>query len=171
MAETQAATAAAGNARAGVDDVQIVTFKVGKEEYSVSILKVQEIIRMTEITTVPRSPVFVEGVINLRGRVIPVIDLRKRFGLPPAEKSDDSRIIVVDSSGKIVGLIVDSVTEVLRLSSSTVEPPPDIVGGIDSEYIDGVGKLQNRLVILLNLDKVLTVAEKTQIDGIGEGGN
>lgn len=148
------------------DILQIVTFKVGEEEFSVSILKVQEIIRMSEITKVPSSPPFVEGVINLRGKVIPVIDSRKRFGLPAVERTEEARIIVVDSDGKIVGLIVDSVTEVLRLSTNTVEPPPDIVGGVDSEYIDGVGKLDNRLVILLNLDKVLTVKEKGQLDSM-----
>lgn len=148
------------------DDLQIVTFKVGDEEFSVSILKVQEIIRMSEITKVPRSPDFVEGVINLRGRVIPVIDLRKRFGLQKVERGIDARTIVVDSAGKVVGLIVDSVTEVLRLPASTVEPPPDIVSGVDSEYIDGVGKLSNRLVILLNLDKVLSGKERNQLEGI-----
>ncbi|MEE8574691.1 MAG: chemotaxis protein CheW, partial [Thermodesulfobacteriota bacterium] len=107
-----------------------------------------------------------EGVINLRGKVIPVIDLRKRFGLEVAERSEESRIIVVESVGKVVGLIVDSVTEVLRLASSTVEPPPDIVGGIDSDYIDGVGKLDNRLVILLNLDKVLSSSERAHLETI-----
>ncbi len=147
------------------DDLQIVTFRVGEEEFSVSILKVQEIIRMSEITKVPRSPEFVEGVINLRGKVIPVIDLRKRFGLPTAERTSDTRTIVVDCEGKVVGLIVDSVTEVLRLSQSTVEPPPDIVGGVDSEYISGVGKLEDRLVILLDIDKVLSIGEK---DLLGE---
>lgn len=144
--------------------LQIITFHVGKEEFSVSIHKVQEIIRLTDITSVPNSPPFVEGVINLRGQVIPVIDARKRFGLYEAERTDASRIIVVDSDGKIVGLIVDSVTEVLQLSKNSVEPPPDIVGSVDSDYIDGVGKYDNRLVILLNLDKVLTFKEKKQLE-------
>ena len=150
------------------DDLQIVTFRVGEEEFSVSILKVQEIIRMSEITKVPRSPDFVEGVINLRGKVIPVIDLRKRFGLEATERNNDTRTIVVDCEGKVVGLIVDSVTEVLRLSSSTVEPPPDIVGGVDSEYISGVGKLEDRLVILLNIDKVLSMNEKSLLGDMAE---
>ena len=148
------------------DDLQIVTFRVGEEDFSVSILKVQEIIRMSEITKVPRSPDFVEGVINLRGKVIPVIDLRKRFGLPTVERTNDTRTIVVDCDGKVVGLIVDSVTEVLRLSESTIEPPPDIVGGVDSEYVSGVGKLDDRLVILLEIDKVLTINEKTLLNSI-----
>ena len=150
------------------DDLQIVTFRVGEEDFSVSILKVQEIIRMSEITKVPRSPDFVEGVINLRGKVIPVIDLRKRFGLEAAERNEDTRTIVVDCGGKVVGLIVDSVTEVLRLSKSTVEPPPDIVGGVDSEYISGVGKLDDRLVILLDIDKVLSMSEQGEIGNLAE---
>lgn len=143
-------------------ELQLVTFKIGKEEFSVDILKVQEIIRTMEITRVPRSPEFVEGVINLRGKVIPVIDLRKRFGLSKIEHDHDTRIIVVESTGKTVGMVVDSVSEVLRLNASTVEPPPEIVGGVDSEYIDGVGKLEDRLIILLNLDKVLSPKE-TQV--------
>ena len=148
------------------ETLQIITFKVGKEEFSVSILQVQEIIRITDITKVPNSPPFVEGVINLRGNVIPVIDSRKRFGLPQAEKTDASRVIVVDSDGKIVGLIVDSVTEVLQLSRSTVEAPPDIVGGVDSDYIEGVGKYDNRLVILLNLSKLLNFKGSERLDEV-----
>jgi purine-binding chemotaxis protein CheW len=154
---------------AGSDEIlQIITFKVGKEEFSVSILRVQEIIRLTEITSVPNSPAFVEGVINLRGKVIPVIDSRKRFGLPQAERTDASRVIVVDSDGKVVGLIVDSVTEVIQLKRSTVEPPPDIVGGVDSDYIDGVGKYDNRLVILLNLAKLLSFKESERLEEVAQ---
>lgn len=149
-------------------DYQLVTFKVGKEEFSVDILKVQEIIRMPDITRVPNAPGFVEGVINLRGKVIPIIDLRRRFGLPVTDKGAEARIIVVDSNSRIVGLVVDSVSEVLRLPQSTVEPPPDIIGGVESDYIDGVGKLEGRLVILMNLDKVLTGRERVAIDGLKE---
>lgn len=145
-------------------DFQLVTFRVGREEFSVDILNVQEIIRMSEITRVPRAPEFVEGVINLRGKVIPVLDLRKRFGLSAVERNNESRIIVVDSGATVVGLIVDSVSEVLRLPASTVEPPPEIVGGVESDYIDGVGKLDGRLVILLNLDRVLSGRERNVMD-------
>lgn len=151
-------------------ELQLVTFKIGSEEFSVNILKVQEIIRTMEITRVPRSPEFVEGVINLRGKVIPVLDLRKRFGLPKIEHDKDTRIIVVESTGKTVGLIVDSVSEVLRLPTDTIEPPPEVVGGIDSEYIDGVGKLEDRLIILLNLDKVLSPKEMREFSSMGMGG-
>jgi len=145
------------------NELQLVTFKMGKEEFSVDILKVQEIIRMIDITRVPKAPEFVEGVINLRGKVIPVIDLRKRFGLNQVEKDKDSRIIVIKTGGKTVGMLVDSVSEVLRLDVQTIEPPPEIAGGVDSEYITGVGKLKDRLIILLDLDKVLNPKEKQAI--------
>lgn len=135
--------------------LQLVTFKLGDEEYGIDILKVQEINRMTEITTMPKAPFSVEGVINLRGKVIPVVNLRKKFGLDIKEVDAQSRIIVVDI-GSTVGLIVDSVSEVLRISSDTIEPPPPITGGIGSEYIRGIGKLEDRLIILLDIDKLLS---------------
>jgi purine-binding chemotaxis protein CheW len=146
------------------DVLQIITFKVGKEEFSVSIHKVQEIIRVSDITKIPNSPAVMDGVINLRGKVIAVIDSRKRFGLPVAERTSATRVIVVNSGTKTVGLIVDSVTEVLQLPMNTVEPPPEIIGGIDSDYIDGVGKYDDRLVILLDLDKVLTFKGNERLD-------
>lgn len=135
--------------------LQLVTFKLGDEEYGIDILKVQEINRMTEITTMPKAPFSVEGVINLRGKVIPVVNLRKKFGLDIKEVDAQSRIIVVDI-GSTVGLIVDSVSEVLRISSDTIEPPPPLTGGIGSEYIMGIGKLEDRLIILLDIDKLLS---------------
>ncbi|MFN3396063.1 MAG: chemotaxis protein CheW [Thermodesulfovibrionales bacterium] len=137
------------------DVLQLVTFKLGDEEYGIDILKVQEINRMTDITSMPKAPFSVEGVINLRGKVIPVVNLRKRFGLNLKEIDLQSRIIVVDI-GSTVGLIVDSVSEVLRISSDTIEPPPLITGGIGSEYILGIGKLEDRLIILLDIDKLLS---------------
>lgn len=148
--------------------IQVVTFHVGSEEFSLPILEVHEIIRLSEITKMPNAPHFVEGVINLRSKVIPVINSRKRFSLPEGERTNDSRIIVIDSDGKRVGIIVDSVSEVLLLPSSSVEPPPDIIGGVDSDFIDGVGKLGDRLLILLNLGKVLTVKEKEQLAGVAD---
>ena len=135
--------------------LQIVTFKLGNEEYAVDILKVQEINRVVEITSIPNAPSYVEGVINLRGKVIPVINLRKKFGLDSKEMDSQSRIMVVDI-GSTVGLIVDSVSEVLRLSSDTIEPPPPMTAGNgSSEYIKGVGKLADRLLILLDIEKLL----------------
>ena len=147
-----------------VDLLQLVTFRIGEEEFGVDILRVQEIIRIMEITRVPKSPDFVEGVINLRGKVIPIIDLRKRFGLEVKEYVKHTRIIVIEISNMIVGFVVDAVSEVLRVPADTVEPPPPaVMGGIDSEYISGVGKLEDRLLILLDLDKLLSQEEQAEL--------
>ncbi len=140
--------------------LQLVSFKIGAEEYGVDILKVQEINKMTTITKVPNAPAFVEGVINLRGRVIPIIDLRTRLGMEKKDHTKDTRIIVVDLEGKTVGFIVDSVNEVLRIPANVTEVPPELVTGINSDYITAVGKLEDRLLILLDLDKVLKTDEK-----------
>lgn len=134
--------------------LQLVTFEVGEEEYAVDILSVQEINRMMELTRIPQSPPEVEGVINLRGRIIPVIDLRKRFGMTASERDENSRIVVVEVQERTIGFIVDRVHEVLRIEPGIVEPAPSMVGSIDSEYISGVGKLDDRLLILLDLTKL-----------------
>jgi len=136
--------------------LQLVTFGIGEEEFGIDILKVQEIIRTMQITKVPRSQEFVEGVINLRGKVIPIIDLRRRFGLDSKPHDKDTRIVVIEINNMIVGFVVDSVSEVLRIPASTVEPPPPVVAGLESDYISGVGKLHDRLLILLDLDKLLS---------------
>ena len=149
------------------EELQVVTFNLGKEEFAVPILQIQEINRLVEITHVPKSPEFVEGVINLRGKVIPIIDLRRRFGLTQAELSRYSRIVVVNMDGRMVGLIVDSVSEVLRLSKDAIEPPPPVVAGIDSEYIRGLGKLEGRLLILLDLNRILTKDEHKELVTVG----
>ena len=139
--------------------LQLVSFNIGSEEFGVDILKVQEINRMVEITRVPQAPNYVEGVINLRGKVIPIVDLRKRFNLEVKEYDRNTRIVVVDISGNIMGMVVDSVSEVLRLPSNTIEPPPEIVASVNSEYIKGVAKLEDRLLIFLDLSKVIDVSE------------
>jgi purine-binding chemotaxis protein CheW len=131
--------------------LQLVTFVVGTEEFAVPILSVQEINRMMQITRVPQSPAFVEGVINLRGKIIPVVDLRRRFGLAQAQESVDSRIVVVEVAGRVIGFTVDRVNEVLRIPTSIVEPAPAMVTGLDTDYVQGVGKLDDRLLILLDL--------------------
>ena len=136
--------------------MQLVTFKLGSEEFALDILLVQEINRRVEITKVPKTPEFVEGVINLRGKIVPVLDLRKRFGLVGREFTAQSRIIVVNIDKRVLGLMVDSVSEVLRIPEHTVEPPPPLVAGIDATYIKGIGKFQGRLLILLDLGKVLS---------------
>lgn len=146
--------------------LQLVTFSIGEEEFGVDILKVQEIIRTMEITKVPRAPAFVEGVINLRGKVIPIIDLRRRFGLQSRNHDKHTRIIVIEISNMIVGFVVDSVSEVLRIPANTVEPPPPVVAGLESEYISGVGKLEDRLLILLDLDRLLSGEERSMLHHI-----
>ncbi|MCL6120364.1 MAG: chemotaxis protein CheW [Deltaproteobacteria bacterium] len=146
--------------------VQLVTFKLGNEEFALDILKVQEINRVVEITKVPKAPDFVEGVINLRGRVIPIVDIRKKFHLKIKEATKETRIIVVNIMNKTIGLIVDSVSEVLRINSSTIQPPPPLIAGLDSDYIKGVGKLDERLIILLDIDKIFTTGEHKLIEGM-----
>lgn len=149
------------------DERQLVVFELGGELYGVEISRVHEIIRLQTVTRVPRAPTFVEGVINLRGKVIPVVDLRRRFGLPSAEHTRASRIVVVEIGDQVVGIIVDGVSEVLRVSESTVEPPSPVVAGIDSEYIHGIAKLPERLVILLDLDRVLAREERRALESAG----
>ncbi|RPI07153.1 MAG: purine-binding chemotaxis protein CheW [Ignavibacteriae bacterium] len=144
--------------------LQLVSFNIGQEEFGLGIQSIQEINRMVEITRVPNAPEFVSGVINLRGKVIPIIDLRKRFGFPPKESDRNTRIIVVELGEMVVGFIVDAVSEVLRIPRSITEPPPSIVAGIGSEYITAVAKLENRLLILLDLERILLDKEKLQLE-------
>jgi purine-binding chemotaxis protein CheW len=164
MAATATQSRSASNSNqlldsAGSELLQLVSFMVGTEEFAIPILAVQEINRMLQITRVPGSPTFVEGVINLRGKIIPVMNLRKRFGLADAEKSNDERIIVVEVDSRVIGFTVDQVNEVLRIPANIVEPPPQMVCGIDSDYVQGVGKLNDRLLILLSLERLFSAEE------------
>ncbi len=156
MAETVDIRGKSQNGSVGDELLQLVSFNIGEEEFGVDILKVQEINRMLEVTRVPNAPEYVDGVINLRGKVIPIIDLRRRFGLERKEHDKNTRIVVVELNGKVVGFVVDAVQEVLRIHKSVTEPPPPIVAGIEAEYITAVGKLEDRLLILLDLEKVLS---------------
>jgi purine-binding chemotaxis protein CheW len=135
--------------------LQLVSFHLGGEEFCLDILRVQEIIRIPALTRVPNSPDFVEGVINLRGKVIPVIALRKHFGLEELAHDKQARIVVSETKGTVLGFIVDSVSEVLRIPADTVEPPPRL-GKVEREYVSGVGKLDNRLLILLDIDRMMS---------------
>jgi purine-binding chemotaxis protein CheW len=139
-------------------EIQLVVFRLASAEYGVPIHQVQEINRLTDITKLPQTPWFMEGVINLRGKVIPVVDLRKRFGLS-VTNTDETRIIIVEVESHTVGVIVDDVAEVLRLSTDEIEPPPaNFI--MDAAYMQGLGKVDNRLVILLHIDKILTSKEE-----------
>lgn len=165
----QVASLAGESHAAAADDgelLQLVTFMVGTEEFAISILSVQEINRMMSITRVPQSPPFVEGVINLRGKIIPVVDLRKRFGLEPRKEGSDTRIIVVEVEKRVIGFTVDRVNEVLRIEASIVEPPPAMACGVDSEYVKGVGKLEDRLLILLELSRLFGAEELAATDRV-----
>ncbi len=134
---------------------QLVTFRLGEEQFGVPIGAVQEIVRLPDVTPVPEAPWFVEGVINLRGRIIPVIDLGRRLRLPDRPRTRKTRILIVETDRRQVGLIVDAASEVLRLPPNAVEPPPPMISGIGVEYITGVGKLGDSLLVLLDLGKVL----------------
>jgi len=146
------------------DSTQVVSFKLGSEEYGVDIAQVQEINRMVSITHVPRAPHFMEGVINLRGQLIPIVDLRTRFGMPRAEHTKNTRIVVTEIGAKRVGMVVDSVSEVLRLPHDAIEPAPEMVAGVETEYIRGVGKIEDRLIILLDLSRVVSNAERRELE-------
>ncbi len=143
--------------------LQLVTFRLGNEDYAVNILKVQEINRMKEITRVPNTPQYVEGVINLRGKVIPVINLRGKFGLNDKESDTQSRIMIMDIQGITMGIVVDAVSEVLRIPANIVEPTPPMASNISTEYIKGIAKLEDRLIILLDMDMLVGKAEETSM--------
>ncbi|MBW1698298.1 MAG: chemotaxis protein CheW [Deltaproteobacteria bacterium] len=155
-----------------MDEEQVVCFRIEKEEYGIGIMKVQEIIRIDEITAVPNAPRFVEGIVNLRGNVLPVLDMRTRFGLDKGERTEQNRIIVVDISGKTTGIIVDSVSEVLRIPRNQIEFPPDLIteAGVEGRYIEGIGKLDEgkRIIVLIQVDALLTGDEKEELSDIGE---
>jgi len=146
--------------------LQLVSFTIGDEEFGVDILKVQEINRMLEVTRVPNVPNYVEGVINLRGKVIPIIDLRSRLGMERKEHDHNTRIVVVELCGKLAGFVVDAVREVLRIPTSVTEPPPAVFGASKHDYVTAVGKLEDRLLILLDLEKVLSAEEVIDLKAV-----
>ena len=142
---------------------QLVIFELADEYYGIDIASVESIIKPQAITVVPHAPFFIEGVTNLRGKVVPVVDLRKRFSLPPEDATKDSRIVVVMITNLEVGMVVDGVSEVLTVADGSIEPPPPMVLSIDSTFITGIAKLEDKLVILLDLAKVLSVEEKISL--------
>ena len=137
--------------------IQLVSFELAKEIYGIEITKVREIILITEVTAIPQTPHYVRGLINLRSTVIPVIDLRALFGLPEGEKTDESRIMVLHAAGKTIGIMVDAVSEVLRVKKDQIAPPPPTVVALGKEYLTGLVKLEKQLLILLDIDKILSV--------------
>jgi purine-binding chemotaxis protein CheW len=146
-------------------ELQIVGFRVGQETFGVPISLVHEIVRVPDITAVPEAPDYVEGVINLRGRIISVIDLRKRFGEKEISPSKKNRILVVEVEGRMFGLIVDAASEVLRVSQAEIELPPIVFEEGELNYVTGVGKLRGRLIIMVDLTKIL---QKGELRRLGE---
>lgn len=151
------------------EEMKVIVFTLAHEEYGIEVDKVRTIERLIPITRVPKTPEFVKGVINLRGIVIPVIDLRGRFGLPESELTENARIIIVAANDLEVGFIVDSANDVMDVMSDTIENPPEVLGGIKAKYLSGVAKIgDNRLLILLNLVEVLNRNEIIQLEQFGE---
>lgn len=145
---------------------QFVVFKLGDERYGVDILNVSTISEYLEITRVPDAPNYVEGMINLRGDIIPVINLKKRFSIPETTLSEETRIIIYSIDGVYIGFIVDEASQVLRVEDKDIEPTPAILRGADREYISGVGKYENQIIILLDFSKILNDNERAQIVGL-----
>lgn len=148
------------------NEVQLVVFNLGTEEYGVDITQVREIVKVSNITKIPNSPSFIEGVINLRGQITTVMDLRKRLNVGTPDVTDDTRIIIIELEKSTVGMMVDSVTEVQRLPEKSIDSTPSISMEVGTEYIMGVGKLDDRLLILLDLKKILSGKEENQLEEI-----
>ena len=140
-------------------ELQIVGFRIGRETFGLPIALVHEIVRPPEITSVPHAPEYVEGVMNLRGRIVPVIDLRRRFGETAMENKRKNRVLVADVEGRAVGLVVDSASEVLKISDTQIEPPPNVFADQATNYVTGVAKYDGRLIILVDLKKILQAGE------------
>lgn len=149
-------------------ELQVVGFRIGRETFGLPISIVREIVRVPEITSVPNAPDYIEGVINLRGRIIPIVDLRKRFGQKSFEPNKKNRIVVVELESRAIGLIVNSASEVLRIPPSEIEEPHNVFKEGELNYITGVGKLNGRLVILLDLSRVLQRGELNHLDEVAD---
>ncbi|MBB6452902.1 purine-binding chemotaxis protein CheW [Salirhabdus euzebyi] len=147
-------------------DLKVIVFQLRNEEYGVPVEYVGSIERLQAITRVPGTAKFVKGVINLRGVVTPIIDLRERFGLEEADYNESTRIIIVTINDKEVGIVVDGANDVIDVPQDAIEPPPEVIGSVDVDYIRGVAKLDKRLLILLNIDKVLTKEELKEINKV-----
>lgn len=148
--------------------LQLVVFNIGKELYGVGIESVHEIVKVPDITEVPDAPAFLQGVINLRGKIVPVVDLRKRMKLDGKERTKSSRVLITENDGRLVGLLVDAVSEVLKVPPESVEAPPEMISSIGVEYITGVAKTGGGLIILLNLKKVFSVEDMRKLGETAE---
>jgi purine-binding chemotaxis protein CheW len=145
---------------------QYVTFQLGNETYGISILKLNEIIAYQTCTTIPNVPPFIKGVLNLRGIVVPVIDLRERFGMEAQDYNQFTVIMILDVSGRIMGLVVDAVSDVITLNREDIKPRPHFSTGISTEFIHGMGIKDNKFIILLDVDRLLSDEELNMVDGV-----
>ena len=145
---------------------QYVIFKLNQEEYGVAISHVQEITEIKSITSVPNTPSFVEGIINLRGKIVPIVSIKKRFDLPLEGEVSEQRIIIINLNEKQVGFIVDDASQVLTMDESQIEGPPELIAGVDRDYIIGIGKVDEKIIVLLDLEKILNEQEKKEIEAM-----
>ncbi len=151
-------TAAPGSAPGADDQIEMLGFMLSDEQYALDILEVKEIVRLHAITMVPRSPPWLKGIVTLRGVIVPIFDLRSRLGLAQSEYGPETRIVVVYRGEELAGLIVDRITQVMRLPIEAIEPPPQTIGQVEAEYLRGVARFRDHLVILLNLPRVIEAA-------------
>jgi len=154
---------------ATADSMQLVSFKMGEETYGIEITKIREIILMGQITRVPETPHYIKGLINLRSTVIPVIDLRARFGLAEGELTDESRIMVLNVGDRTIGIVVDAVSEVLRVAGDQISPAPHTVASLGNEYMTGLVRLEEQLLILLDVDKLFGEEEAAAVNRVAAG--
>ncbi|HEX2094014.1 MAG TPA: chemotaxis protein CheW [Longimicrobiaceae bacterium] len=152
------------NVRQSVPQVQLVTFRIGTEEFGLDVFAVHEILRYQAPTSVPRAPEFVEGVIDVRGTLVPVVDLRRRFEVPGPQVNEETRIVLVQYGGERLGLVVDAVTEVLRVPETAVSPPPQYIRGLAAEFVRGIVRLEGRLVVLIDIERILSSQERIALE-------
>lgn len=149
-----------------MSEAQFVVFKLGNEEYGIDIMQVKEIVPYKEPVRVPNTPGFIEGIVNLRGEIIPIVNLKKRFNIPGESINEETRVIVMNIDSKQIGFIVDDASEVITISSDNIETAPDIIAGIERKYITGIGKIEERILILLDLDKLFSDKEKESLEAV-----
>lgn len=163
MADIEQQPVESGEQKVDVDSTNLVTFRLGNGEYAIDIMQAKEIIKMEKITLIPNAPDFVEGVINLRGNIIPIIDLKKRFNLEETEGDKNTGIIIVQIDDIDMGIIIDSVSKVVSIDNSDIQPPPPMLAGIGQKYIKGVGKLEDKLLVVLDLGKLFSFEDDDNV--------
>ena len=154
-----------------IHEIQVACFRLGDDVFAADIMRIKEIIRLQRLVNLPKSPAFVEGALNLRGTVIPVVDLRKRFDLPTAPHNRNTRLLIVTVGKQVLGLVVDEVTEVISVPVRDVKPPPQVSGGVGAEYLVGVCIAGDSLIMLLNLDRILTDRESDELTRLEASGH